>query len=263
MNIFDDREKNTQKQAGVQRASLPSAQKNALPTPLLLTREGVAMADGKGGMKLITPPTTRQTTPIVKPKAAQSAGKQLVNTGTMVSDTGSNKRQATPVTPRKSKAQQTVDNLPNIRAFGAGDYTGAGKLLERAAKTVKAGALSTAGSFVELAGQATPVTGEQHLGQFSGLGDLGRAVRENRETGEDINAITQRMETERRNRRAQQRQAAFDSATRLLKRAHRHRRRPRRARAPWGSFWWTWASPARRCWGTPWPIWPCLAAALP
>ena len=94
MNIFDDREKNTQKQAGVQRASLPSAQKNALPAPLLLTREGVAMADGKGGMKLITPPTTRQTTPIVKPKAAQSAGKQLVNTGTMVSDTGSNKRQA-------------------------------------------------------------------------------------------------------------------------------------------------------------------------
>lgn len=219
MNIFDDREKNTQKQAGVQRASLPSAQKSALPAPLLLTREGVAMADGKGGMKLITPPTTRQTTPIVKPKAAQSAGKQLVNTGTMVSDTGSNKRQATPVTPRKSKAQQTVDNLPNIRAFGAGDYTGAGKLLERAAKTVKAGALSTAGSFVELAGQATPVTGEQHLGQFSGLGDLGRAVRENRETGEDINAITQRMETERRNRRAQQRQATFDSATRLFEKS--------------------------------------------
>lgn len=219
MNIFDDREKNTQKQAGVQRASLPSAQKNALPAPLLLTREGVAMADGKGGMKLITPPTTRQTTPIVKPKAAQSAGKPLVNTGTMVSDTGSNKRQATPAPPRKSKAQQTVDNLPNIRAFGAGDYTGAGKLLERAAKTVKAGALSTAGSFVELAGQATPVTGEQHLGQFSGLGDLGRAVRENRETGEDINAITQRMETERRNRRAQQRQATFDSATRLFEKS--------------------------------------------
>ena len=211
MNIFDDREKNTQKQAGVQRASLPSAQKSALPAPLLLTREGVAMADGKGGMKLITP--------IVKPKAAQNAGKQLVNTGTMVSDTGSNKRQATPVTPRKSKAQQTVDNLPNIRAFGAGDYTGAGKLLERVAKTVKAGALSTAGSFVELAGQATPVTGEQHLGQFSGLGDLGRAVRENRETGEDINAITQRMETERRNRRAQQRQATFDSATRLFEKS--------------------------------------------
>lgn len=220
MKFMDDWNKqDTQKQAGVQRASLPSAQKTALKPPLLLTKEGVAMADGSGGMKLITPSTKQQTTPIVKPKAAQSAGRQLVNTGTMIADTGSNKRQATPVTPRKSKAQQTVDNLPNIRAFGAGDYTGAGKLLERAAKTVKAGALSTAGSFAELAGQATPVTGEQHLGQFSGLGDLGRAVRENRETGEDINAITQRMETERRNRRAQQRQATFDSATRLFEKS--------------------------------------------
>lgn len=220
MKFLDDwNKKDTQKQAGVQRASLPSAQKTTLKPPLLLTKEGVAMADGSGGMKLITPSTKQQTTPIVKPKAAQSAGRQLVNTGTMIADTGSSKRQATPVTPRKSKAQQTVDNLPNIRAFGAGDYTGAGKLLERVAKTVKAGALSTAGSFVELAGQATPVTGEQHLGQFSGLGDLGRAVRENRKTGEDINAITQRMETERRNRRAQQRQDTFDSATRLFEKS--------------------------------------------
>ena len=215
MKFLDDwNKKDTQKQAGVQRASLPSTQKTTLKPPLLLTKEGVAMADGSGGMKLITPSATQQTTPIVKPKAAQSAGRQLVNTGTMISDTGSNKRQVP-----KSRAQQTVDNLPNIRAFGAGDYTGAGKLMERAAKTVKAGALSTAGSFTELAGQATPVTGEQHLGQFSGLGDLGRAVRESRETGEDINTITQRMEEERKNRRAQQRQATFDSATRLFEKS--------------------------------------------
>lgn len=220
MKFLDDwNKKNTQKQAGVQRASLPSAQKTTLKAPLLLTKSGVAMADGSGGMKLITPSTKQQTTPIVKPKAAQSAGRQLVNTGTMISDTGSNKRQVPAVTVPKSRAQQTVDNLPDIAAFGAGDYTGAGKLMERAAKTVKAGALSTAGSFTELAGQATPVTGEQHLGQFSGLGDLGRAVRESRETGEDINTITQRMETERKNRRTQQRQATFDSATRLFEKS--------------------------------------------
>lgn len=220
MKFLDDwNKKNTQKQAGVQRASLPSAQKTTLKAPLLLTKSGVAMADGSGGMKLITPSATQQTTPIVKPKAAQSTGRQLVNTGAMIADTGSNKRQVPAVTVPKSKAQQTVDNLPNIRAFGAGDYTGAGKLMERAAKTVKAGALSTAGSFTELAGQATPVTGEQHLGQFSGLGDLGRAVRESRETGEDINTITQRMETERKNRRSQQRQATFDAATRLFEKS--------------------------------------------
>ena len=220
MKFLDDwNKKNTQKQAGVQRASLPSAQKTTLKAPLLLTKSGVAMADGSGGMKLITPSATQQTTPIVKPKAAQSTGRQLVNTGAMIADTGSNKRQVPAVTVPKSKAQQTVDNLPNIRAFGAGDYTGAGKLMERAAKTVKAGALSTAGSVTELAGQATPVTGEQHLGQFSGLGDLGRAVRESRETGEDINTITQRMETERKNRRSQQRQATFDAATRLFEKS--------------------------------------------
>ena len=220
MKFMDDwNKRDTQKQAGVQRASLPSAQKTTLKPPLLLTKEGVAMADGSGGMKLITPSTKQQTTPIVKPKAAQSAGRQLVNTGTMIADTGSSKRQVPTVTVPKSRAQQTVDNLPNIRAFGAGDYTGAGKLMERAAKTVKAGALSTAGSFTELAGQATPVTGEQHLGQFSGLGDLGRAVRESRETGEDINTITQRMETERKNRRTQQRQATFDAATRLFEKS--------------------------------------------
>ena len=44
MNIFDDRDKkDTQKQAGVQRASLPSAQKNALPAPLLLTLSWLAV----------------------------------------------------------------------------------------------------------------------------------------------------------------------------------------------------------------------------
>ncbi len=220
MKFLDDwNKKDTQRQAGVQRASLPAAQKTTLKPPLLLTKSGVAMADGSGGMKLITPSAAQQTTPIVKPKAAQNAGRQLVNTGTMISDTGSNKRQVPAVTVPKSRAQQTVDNLPNIRAFGAGDYTGAGELMERAVKTVKAGALSTAGSFTELAGQATPVTGEQHLGQFSGLGDLGRAVRESRETGEDINTITQRMEEERKNRRAQQRQATFDSATRLFEKS--------------------------------------------
>lgn len=237
MKFMDDWNKqDTQKQAGVQRASLPAAQKTTLKPPLLLTKEGVAMADGSGGMKLIMPPAKQQTTPIVKPKAAQSAGRQLVNTGTMISDTGSNKRQVPAVTVPKSRAQQTVDNLPNIQAFGAGDYTGAGKLMERAAKTVKAGALSTAGSFTELAGQATPVTGEQHLGQFSGLGDLGRAVRESRETGEDINTITQRMEEERKNRRAQQRQATFDSATRLFEKSAQAQEEAKKGAGTVGQF---------------------------
>ena len=215
MNFLDDwnkKNKQTQKKAGVQSASLPAAQKAELKTPLTLTKSGVVMADGKGGGKLITPtlgPKAAQTplvkpmaarnaqrsgqlvntgtmisdtgsnkrqapltltksgvvmadgkgggklitptlgpkasqTPIVKPKAARKAQRQLVNTGTMISDTGSNKRQVPAVTTPKGKAQRTVDDLPDIAAFGAGAY-GADKkplqgFLARAGKTVSGGA---------------------------------------------------------------------------------------------------------------------------
>lgn len=215
MNFLDDwnkKNKQTQKKAGLQSASLPAAQKAELKTPLTLTKSGVVMADGKGGGKLITPtlgPKAAQTplvkpmaarnaqrsgqlvntgtmisdtgsnkrqapltltksgvvmadgkgggklitptlgpkaaqTPIVKPMAARKAQRQLVNTGTMISDTGSNKRQVPAVTTPKGKAQRTVDDLPDIAAFGAGNY-GADKkplqgFLARAGKTVSGGA---------------------------------------------------------------------------------------------------------------------------
>ena len=119
---------------------------NKRQAPLTLTKSGVVMADGKGGGKLITPtlgPKAAQT-PIVKPMAARNAQRQLVNTGTMISDTGSNKRQVPAVTTPKGKAQRTVDDLPDIAAFGAGNY-GADKkplqgFLARAGKTVSGGA---------------------------------------------------------------------------------------------------------------------------
>ena len=212
MNFLDDwnkKNKQTQKKAGVQSASLPAAQKAELKAPLTLTKSGEVMADGKGGGKLIAPtlgPKAAQTpivkpmaaqrsgqlvntgamisdtgsnkrqapltltksgvvmadgkgggklitptlrpkaaqTPIVKPMAARNAQRQLVNTGTMISDTGSNKRQVPAVTTPKGKAQRTVDDLPDIAAFGAGNY-GADKkplqgFLARAGKTVSGGA---------------------------------------------------------------------------------------------------------------------------
>lgn len=224
MNFLDDWNKKntqTQKKAGVQSASLPAAQKAELKAPLTLTKSGVVMADGKGGGKLITPtlgPKAAQT-PIVKPMAARNAQRQLVNTGTMISDTGSNKRQVPAVTTPKGKAQRTVDNLPDIAAFGAGNYTGAGKLMERAYQTVKAGALGTAGSFTEIAGQATPVTSEQHLGQFSGFGDLGRASRESRENGTSLDEAYRRIGNERKERREKQRQETYDAANRLFEKS--------------------------------------------
>lgn len=115
-------------------------------------------------------------------------------------------------TPKKITEQDSTTEIKNANS-------GSSILMARAGNTVKAGALSTAGSFTELAAQATPVTGEQHLGQFSGFGDLGRAVRESREKGGSIEEITQRLEQERRDRREKQRQDTFDTASRLFEKS--------------------------------------------
>ena len=206
------------KDAQKKQASMPAAQKMPLQPPLLLTKSGVVMADGKGGGRIITPQAGRNTAsaapvvsavptvPIVPALPAKSA----------VQTAGSAGRTAT---PQKSEAQRRVDNLPNIHAFGAGDYTGAAGLMEKAWQTGKAGVLAVRGAFKEIEGQATPVNREQHLGTFSGFGDLGRAVSESRRTGESIDAITDRLETERLQRREKQRQATYDRASELFEKS--------------------------------------------
>jgi len=206
------------KDAQKKQASMPAAQKMPLQPPLLLTKSGVVMADGKGGGRIITPHAGHNTAsaapvvsavptvPIVPALPAKSA----------VQTAGSAGRTAT---PQKSEAQRRVDNLPNIHAFGAGDYTGAAGLMEKAWQTGKAGVLAVRGAFKEIKGQATPVNREQHLGTFSGFGDLGRAVSESRRTGESIDAITDRLETERLQRREKQRQATFDRASNLFEKS--------------------------------------------
>lgn len=206
------------KDAQKKQASMPAAQKMPLQPPLLLTKSGVVMADGKGGGRIITPQAGHNTAsaapvvsavptvPIVPALPAKSA----------VQTAGSTGRTAT---PQKSEAQRRVGNLPNIHAFGAGDYTGAAGLMEKAWQTGKAGVLAVRGAFKEIEGQATPVNREQHLGTFSGFGDLGRAVSESRRTGESIDAITDRLETERLKRRKKQRQATYDRASELFEKS--------------------------------------------
>lgn len=200
------------KDAQKKQASLPAAQKMPLQPPLLLTKSGVVMADGKGGGRIITPQAghnTASAAPVVSAVPTLPA-KSAVQTA------GSAGRTAT---PQKSEAQRRVDNLPNIHAFGAGDYTGAAGLMEKVWQTGKAGVLAVRGAFKEIEGQATPVNREQHLGTFSGFGDLGRAVSESRRTGESIDAITDRLETERQQRRERQRQGTFDRASDLFEKS--------------------------------------------
>ncbi len=119
----------------------------------------------------------------------------------------------TPVQITKQTTQPL--KMPEIRAFGAGDYSKAGKAMERGAKTVAAGALGAASSAVEIAGQFTPTSGQQSMGQFSGFGDLGRAVRENREKGTDINTSIRQQEAQRREKQMQSQKQIFSAATRL------------------------------------------------
>lgn len=215
MRFLDEWDK---KDAQKKQASPPAAQKLPQQPPLLLTKSGVIMADGKGGGRIITPQTGHNTAsaapvvsavptmPIVPALPAQRAAQAAGSAGRTA-------------TPQKSEAQRRVDNLPNIHAFGAGDYTGAAGLMEKAWQTGKAGVLAVRGAFKEIGGQATPVNREQHLGTFSGFGDLGRAVSESRRTGESIDAITDRLETERLQRREKQRQATYDKASELFEKS--------------------------------------------
>lgn len=215
MRFLDEWDK---KDAQKKRASLPAAKKMPLQPPLLLTKSGVVMADGKGGGRIITPQAghnTASAAPVVSAVPTAPIVPALP-TKSAAQAAGSAGRTAT---PQKSEAQRRVDNLPNIHAFGAGDYTGAAGLMEKAWQTGKAGVLAVRGAFKEIEGQATPVNREQHLGTFSGFGDLGRAVSESRRTGESIDAITDRLETERLQRREKQRQATYDRASELFEKS--------------------------------------------
>lgn len=133
-------------------------------------------------------------------------------------------------------AEEMTREPYSIHAFGAGDDTGAANLMEKAWQTGKAGVLSVVGALKELESQASPVTREQSMGQFSGFGDLGRAVSESRETGESIDAITDRLETERLQRRDAQKKALQDKATELFDKSAMAQEQAKEGLSPVGNF---------------------------
>lgn len=140
-------------------------------------------------------------------------------------------------TPMQTQTPQALTlKLPNIQAFGAGDYSKAGKAMDRIAKTVQAGAAQTASGFAEIAGQFRPTTGQQSMGQFSGFGDLGRAVRENREKGTDINTSILLQERQRRVQQKQSQQKIFGAATRLTERGQQYTQEAKQGLGTVGQF---------------------------
>lgn len=111
-----------------------------------------------------------------------------------------------------------------------------GGLFEKILQTIGAGVQGAASGFAEVVGQATPTTGDQHMGQFSGFGDLGRAVRENRETGADISESVRRMEQERSEKRKAHQQKIYDAATELAERSDELREQAKQGAGKVGGF---------------------------
>lgn len=136
---------------------------------------------------------------------------------------------------QKTTAPQQL-KLPTIQAFGAGDYSKAGKAMDRAAKTAAAGALGAAAGGTEIAGQFRPTTGQQSLGQFSGFGDLGRAVRENRTKGTDISESIRQQEQQRRVRQKLSQQKIFGAADRLTERGQQYEQEAKQGLGTVGQF---------------------------
>ena len=198
------------KQAGAQKASLPAApaQKKAQTTQKASLSQ------------LSMPGSIGQTYRDELPKLEMPKLKTVRTTAPQI---------------KKSYAPK-ADNLTNIRALGAGDYTGSAKLMEKAAQTIKSGLLGSASGFAEVVGQATPTTGDQHMGQFSGFGDLGRAVRESRETGADISESVRRTEQERSAKRKASQQRIYDTATELAEKSAELREQAKQGAGKVGSF---------------------------
>lgn len=111
---------------------------------------------------------------------------------------------------KKSKLYSTDAKTPTTT-----QKKSSGGLFEKILQTIGSGALGSASGFAEIVGQATPTTGDQHMGQFSGFGDLGRAVRESRETGADISESVRRMEQARSAKRKASQQRIYETATKL------------------------------------------------
>lgn len=190
-----------------------------------------------------------------KKQAATAAGTKAAATGRTTRGTALGGSAVTPVqlpkqqltVPKLTKvstpAQKTATaqapkqlKLPTIQAFGAGDYTRAGKAMDWVAKTVKAGAAGTAAGFTEIAGQFRPTTGQQSMGQFSGFGDLGRAVRENRTKGTGISESIRQQEQQRRVRQKLSQQKIFGVADRLTERGQQYEQEAKQGLGTVGQF---------------------------
>lgn len=151
--------KTKQSKAGARSASLPSALP-ALQMPKLEAPTNV--------QKPIMGKTTSKGVGIVQ-SVANGSGTQ-----------SSGRTTAPKVKTVKPTQQSATDRAANIRAFGAGDYSGGGELLEKAYKTARAAVKGIGSSYANIGGSA--VEGMGNLQEIMQKGENDKKIQQMKDT---------------------------------------------------------------------------------
>lgn len=150
--------KTKQSKAGARSASLPSALP-ALQMPKLKT-----LAKTSGTQMPVLGKTTSKGVGIVQ-SVANGSGTQ-----------SSGRTTAPKVKTVKPAQQSATDRAANIRAFGAGDYSGGGELLEKAYKTARAAVKGIGSSYANIGGSA--VEGMGNLQEIMEKGEHDKKIQQ-------------------------------------------------------------------------------------
>lgn len=151
-----------QKKAGARSVSLPSALP-ALQMPKLKTP-----AKTSGTQMPVLGKTTSKGVDIVQP-VANGSGTQ-----------SSGRTTAPKVKTVKPTQQSAVDRAANIRAFGAGDYSGGGELLEKAYKTARGAVKGIGSSYANIGGSV--VEGMGNLQEVMEKGEYDEKIQRMKDT---------------------------------------------------------------------------------
>ena len=148
------------KKAGTQKASQPAA----LPAIKMPTLEAPKTTPAAGSATGVKMPTVGAKKPsgvdivkaVTQKPAAQGGGRATM--------------------PQVKKQETATDRLANIRAFGAGDYSGGGELLEKAYKTARAAVKGIGSSYANIGGSA--VEGMGNLQETMQKGEYDKKVQQ-------------------------------------------------------------------------------------
>ncbi len=148
------------KKAGTQKASQPAA----LPAIKMPTLEAPKTTPAAGSATGVKMPTVGAKKPsgvdivkaVTQKPAAQGGGRATM--------------------PQVKKQETVTDRLANIRAFGAGDYSGGGELLEKAYKTARGAVKGIGSAYANIGGSA--VEGMGNLQETMQKGEYDKKVQQ-------------------------------------------------------------------------------------